>query len=209
MSSIDPDPADVDLDTAETRIIIETNCRIEHEIEPGLKRGEQTFISEGTYRDEWYPEKSLINFDAYLDHDYAHECVGAKMCQVDGPDFYPGHSNLEIRMDAIRVEMRAAARKRAAEDFSHSVKVLAGWLAQSRKDHLNANIPGMLWACLRDEIEDDLVDEPDDWAVHFSGEVDDFTSWNEKDPITDVEEARLFSRGGWDYVDEAREDDDE
>jgi hypothetical protein len=124
-----------------------------------------------------------------------------------GDDHYHLHDIEEIRFDFFPGEIRAAAASRAGEDSTSTVRVLAGWLWQAgstSNDYLADSAGSVFYEALRDHIEES--DPDDDWALCYDGDPERWR--NDEAPITTLDEAADYARGGYQWVIDARKEDE-
>jgi hypothetical protein len=195
---------DIELEEAETEVVITTDARRVETVDSDWHRGTTTFTSEGTLELSFQPGLSLVNLDAYFDPGYFYDHPSELGQQLGQSKVVirPNLASWSVRFEPFAIEVYAAARARAGEDSRETVTQLAEWLRNSKRDHIDDTVPRLFWQLLRDEVE--RTDETADWAVTVSGDLGSY--YADEDPITDLDEAYEFARGGWDRVRSKREE---
>lgn len=149
---------------------------------------------------------NIINVDAYIrpPGDYLYDYP----TEIEGDDYviHTGYSDVDYELNLYVDELRAGAQKRAAEDHSHEVRTLAGWLyLAGGADHVSQADSRVFYVALKTAIED--ADDPPDWEIAFMG--DPAESHTDRPTVDTLDEALTYAGGGYAAVSKAREADDE
>lgn len=205
---------DYDFGQTDSRVIIEVRAtKREHLMQrrgdddrPEYGSEDVYYESEGHLRYDVHLGLSLVNIDAYMDPDYLAD-YPSEIETNDGTQYFTGYADVTIRFDAYSDEIRAAARHRAWEDKTHAVNVLAGWLWQvgGGTRYIKANQSHVFYHALREEIES-CGEETPDWALAYDGTSQRWPNRYDSEPVTTLEEARIYATEGFGPVKEARDD---
>lgn len=192
---------DVSIETSDSRLIIEVDATRHEEFELHNHETTEFITHDGQIESTVYLNNNLINLDSYFDPDYFYD-YSATMQKGD-VEYVADWSTVEIRGDLFPNEVRKAAKKRAAEDYSYRVRTLAFWLWNADKDHIDRSVRSQLYQALRKEVESS--DECPEWALCYHGDPDNWR--HEMEPVTTLDEAKIYVRDGFKGVQEAREED--
>lgn len=197
---------DIDFARHDSRVIIRISATKKESL--GYNRGKESrdrygeeelfFETEGELILDQRLGNNIVNIDSYFDPDYTYDYRN----QYEANDaVYSRHTTEDFRFDVWTGELREAAKVRASEDSTEAIRVLAEWLHRAGgADHVKASDANIFYNALRKEIED--TDDPVDWALAFGGDPDEW--WHDEDPVTTLEEARIYARGGFKHVTDAR-----
>jgi len=177
-----------DFEQFDSRVIIRVEATKIEQVEPQTV----SFETEGALVFDEFLGTSIINIDAYFDPDYIYD--KNRRVRTSNGTVYARHTSAEYTFDLFTDELLKAAKVRAAEDATHAVRVLAGWLHGTNADHVSNTDARLFLSALREAIEE-AGDNCPEWAVCYGGDPDEW--WHEQPPATTLEEAREFIENGY------------
>lgn len=184
----------------------------------------------GTYSEHQRLGNSLVNIDAYLDPaasilvdaptEWVLEGTGRKRNDTEPPHRVAKRIGApELSFDIYQHELVEAAKKRAAEDFTHHLRVLAEWFNRAAPANSHDAYDEYENDVFRRTLEDEAEKQPHvSWIVKHGGDPDDWR--HDSPPVgnfgaddeTHAEtlalgyELKCFQRGGFPAVEKARAD---
>lgn len=207
MSDVGDDIDEIDLENTDSKLYFEFDATRDEYFEKSLTGSGQThFRTEGTLVEEYHLGNSLTDIDYYFDPDCTYNWPNV----IEEGNVKLSFYNVHVRWDVYPDELRAAARKATTQKGNdNAAQVLAGWLHQSRRDHVDKHAPRTIYTALKREVEsrgfDDPNSESEQWAVTYTGRVNEREN-QLKPNITTLDEAREYADGGYSAVRESRDD---